>query len=94
MSNERETYEAALEQLARELHGRQRDALNTAIAAIQRHMDDHPALVPAIPARCPHCRGMGYIGENGEYCLCQFGRDLRRVEERRKQKSEEETQSV
>ena len=73
---------------------RQRDALNTAIAAIQRHMDDHPALVPVIPARCPHCRGMGYIGENGEYCLCQFGRDLRRVEERRKQKNEEETQSV
>ena len=88
-SDERENYEAALEQLIR-----QRDALNTAIAAIQRHMDDHPALAPAIPARCPHCRGMGYIGENGEYCLCQFGRDLRRVEERRKQKSEEETQTV
>ena len=45
-SNERENYEAALEQLIR-----QRDALNIAIAAIQRHMDaDHQsARMPANP---------------------------------------------
>ena len=73
---------------------RQRDALNVAIAAIQRDLDADPAPTPAIPTRCPHCLGIGYIAETGEYCICQLGRDLRRVEERRKQKSEEETQTV
>lgn len=66
---------------------RQRDALNVAIASIQRHLDADPA--PALPVRCPACRGIGYIAETGEYCSCQLGRDLRRVEERSKQKNEE-----
>ena len=70
---------------------RQRDALNVAIAAIQRHLDANPA--PAPPTRCPNCQGVGYIAETGEYCSCQLGRDLRRVEERSKQ-TNEETQSV
>ena len=72
---------------------RQRDALNVAIAAIQRDLDADPVPTPAIPTRCPNCRGTGYIAENGEYCSCHLGRDLRRVEERSKQ-TNEETQTV
>lgn len=30
--------------------------------------------------RCPQCKGLGKA--NGEYCACQMGIDLRRVEER------------
>ena len=70
---------------------RQRDALNVAIAAIQRDLDADPT--PALPTRCPNCQGVGYIAETGEYCQCQLGRDLRRVEERSKQ-TNEETQTV
>ena len=70
---------------------RQRDALNVAIAAIQRDLDFDTE--PPPPARCPACLGIGFIAETGEYCSCQLGRDLRRVEERSKQKSEE-TQTV
>lgn len=87
-SNERENYEAALEQLIR-----QRDALNVAIAAIQRHLDADHQSAEGPPTRCPHCQGVGYIAETGEYCSCHLGRDLRRVEERSKQ-TNEETQTV
>ena len=85
---ERENYDEALEVLIRH-----RDALNVAIAAIQRHLEADPAPTPALPTRCPHCQGVGYIAETGEYCQCQLGRDLRRVEERSKQ-TNEETQTV
>ena len=72
---------------------RQRDALNVAIAAIQRHLDADHQSAEGPPTRCPNCQGVGYIAETGEYCSCQLGRDLRRVEERSKQ-TNEETQTV
>ena len=81
-SGERLQFIGALAELLR-----QRDALNAAIAAI-RSLLDEPPVVAAEGRRCPHCR-VGYIAETGEYCGCQLGRDLRRVEERSKQKSEE-----
>ena len=85
-SDERLQFIGALAELLR-----QRDALNAAITAIRSLLDEAP--VVSAQSRCPNCRGTGYIAENGEYCSCQLGRDLRRVEERSKQKNEE-TQTV
>jgi hypothetical protein len=69
------TLSEALEDLVR-----QRDALNAAIEAIQEQLDAAPARVPS---RCPICKGTGYLVENGGYCSCQMGRDLRQVEKGR-----------
>ena len=85
-SDERLQFIGALAELLR-----QRDALNVAIGAIRSLLDETP-VVAAPSLRCPHCRA-GYIAETGEYCRCQLGRDLRRVEERSKQMNEE-TQTV
>lgn len=30
--------------------------------------------------RCPHCGGIGYRIDNGEFCTCSMGRDVQRVE--------------
>ena len=85
-SDERLQFIGALAELLR-----QRDALNAAITAIRSLLDETP--VVSAQSRCPNCRGTGYIAENGEYCSCHLGRDLRRVEERSK-KLNEETQTV